>query len=182
MKLMRRRLTEIINWFRKKRFHKNKINVKIDPFDYNESLQRNKEYFSNSKISVANLRELEIELSLRINKLNCEIEEELDEHGFKFGYYSFFLSGFLGYLISGYMSTQFDNLLDPFAEFILRSFYGIGFGVLLLLIAMPFFIFRLKTVVRVKKLRDEVQELTVKQKIVTLETDYRPDKTEYDEQ
>jgi len=173
MQLRRKRSTETINWFRKKWFHKNKINVKIDPFDYNESLQRNKEYFSNSKISVANLRELEIELTLRINKINFEIEEEIDEHDFKFGYGGFFLSGFLGYFVSSYMGIKLDNLVDPFAVIIIRTIYGLAFGIVLALIAAPFLMSRFKTTEKVKKLRDEVQELTVKQKIVELEVDYR---------
>lgn len=156
-------LKRIKYFFQKKNYHENKIDTKIESFIYPKTFEENKQYFMEHDFSLITLQELNIELTVRIERLKDKISDSNDEHNFAFAYFGLILAGIIGYLFSFIVNYKFSGQV-----LLSQTIFGLFIGIVIFFFSQPLFNSRKKTVEETKRLRNEVYELTIKQKIVEI--------------
>ncbi|URN83497.1 hypothetical protein [Acetobacterium wieringae] len=158
----------LANQYRKNKKGICKIDVELDEFKYIESIERNKEYYSN-RFSVEILEDTIIELTGRINSSKYRIDDLNEEFNFSISESVLLISAIVGYIIGAVINYGLNQESISLFNVISSGILGLLSGVGIFIFIYPLLDSRSKTSEEIKKLRYELQELEIQQKIIEIE-------------
>lgn len=145
-----------------------KIDDEQEKFNYSKSIKQNREHYNKKNHSIEELENKSIELTGKINSLNVELCELNEDLTFQFTIFGVFVSAVVGYLISALLSYAFNQNSTSSTDLIISGVVGISVGVIIGFCLLPFLKKRASSSIKIKKLRDEIQECQIEQKIIEI--------------